>query len=903
VTVFAIVDSFNLMLKWFRAILPILFSFFCLDAFGSTCGDLAKRSNPEIAVREILDNAAITTDGTGSANIVVNDPGFFRRFLSDPELQIGETYMDGMWDSNTIDQVAANFMSTEMQKGRFGQVKPMWRTPGLLLRALFNDRYRYYRDLLTNRQTRSRSTTVATEHYDVGNELYRRMLDPTLTYTSGIWAHGYTLEDAQNAKYDLIARKLGLKVGEHILDIGSGFGGFARFAAKHYGVKVTGITISVEQLKAARALSADYPGVNFVFSDYRDLPYRFPPGTFDHVVSIEMIEAVGSKNLEEYFQSAFAVLKPGGRFMIQAIAGRHDVVNSNPWFSKYIFQDGVAPSLNQVDAAAKSSFGAPADRHNITADYDKTLLTWHDNFTRAWPDLKDQYGDRFKRMWDFYLLSVAGAFRVNYIGLDQSVFIKGKHQGIIPVRTLPTRAQLDGMRATDNQIEETALRIGALEDNQLKLQALLAPRPAKIQIPLPKNTRIAIIGAGPGGLSSARKLKDLGFTNVVVFEKNEAGGKSHTVEFDGRPHDMGATMGTKLMYRKVEKFADEAGEATVPFPKEVYYDLKTGKLSPPASFFDNAKFIFQGLLYLIQYARVGGLKSRGLEIPPMELADSWSVVMKRLGLDTFGGGMDPYITGYGYTAGPQTPAVYPMRMLGPEAIFGAAFSPLIMWENGTQPIWKHLARQLNVRTQTEVNHIERSMNQVKIYLDGQMEPETFDKVIMAIDPLETLKILDATPEEKSLFSQVKHTPYATFAARVEGFAEGRAEVGYIKENMSLDREGHPMAWIKRYADDNIFIFHLFAPRTISDEQIMANITDDMQRLGAGRITLVDSRRWPFFPHVDTTAMREGHFYELVWRQQGELNTTFVNEALAMSTMPNASELGVKVAERLAAGEY
>ena len=209
---------------------------------------------------------------------------------------------------------------------------PLWRTPGAVGTALARNGYRYVLDLITNRQTRTRSRTVAEEHYDAGNELYREMLDPTMTYTSGVWAPGYTLEDAQNAKYDLLARKLGLKPGERVLDIGSGFGGFARFAAKNYGVQVTGITISVEQLKAARALSAGVPGVEFLYSDYRDLPHRFAPGTFDHAVSIEMIEAVGPKNLPDYFRAVDSVLKDGGRFAIQAIASNRDVVNSNPWF-------------------------------------------------------------------------------------------------------------------------------------------------------------------------------------------------------------------------------------------------------------------------------------------------------------------------------------------------------------------------------------------------------------------------------------------------------------------------------------------------------------------------------------------------------------------------------------------
>ena len=242
-----------------------------------------------------------------------------------------------------------------------------------------------------------------------------------------------------------------------------------------------------------------------------------------------------------------------------------------------------------------------------------------------------------------------------------------------------------------------------------------------------------------------------------------------------------------------------------------------------------------------------------------------------------------------------------MRMLDARAVIGAARSP-IMWQNGTQPLWKAAATKLNVRTGTDVESIQRNSAGVTIHVKGR-QAETFDKVIMAVDPKVALKILDSTEEENSLFSQVKYTAYSTFAVRVDGISDGKAQVGYLKENMNFERVGRPMAWIKRYDDDNVFIFHLFAPKSISDEDVMRNIRQDMQAIGATDVKYVESRRWSFFPHVDSIAMREKFFFERVRNLQGQNNTVFVNEALGMSTMPDSYELGLKTAQRLASGEY
>jgi cyclopropane-fatty-acyl-phospholipid synthase len=860
-------------------------------------------SNPQRTAVELLALAGVQIDGSAPWDIRVHDDSFYRRVLSDPELKLGEAYMDGLWDCAAIDQLTYR-LSARKVADKLHDPTLLARTPLLLGLAQANITYRHLRDLLTNRQTRERSPTVAEEHYDAGNELYRRMLDPTLTYTCGIWAPGYTLEDAQNAKYDLLCRKLGLQPGDRVLDIGCGFGGFARFAAKNYGAHVTGITISVEQLKAARALSVDVDGTDFIYSDYRDIPNRFPPDTFDHVVSIEMIEAVGYKNLKDYFSCAHACLKDGGRFALQALANNIDVVNTNAWFSKYIFHDGVAPSRNQVDRAARQFFGAPTDEQRFTPNYDRTLLAWHDNFHDAWDDLKGSYSDRFKRMWEFYLLSVAGSFRSEDLQLDQVVYTKGADRGGPPVRDLPTRERLDALRTTAMEQKIIAGRIAELEREKEAIAKASAPKATQQRVPLAKDARICILGAGPSGLTCAHELKSLGFTNVVVLEKErDVGGKSHTVEIDGRPHDLGATMGIKYKYSDIERLGEMSGAHTVPFPREVHYDLAAGGPAPPQSFGGRVKQLYQGLRYAMHHAHCSKLDERGLEVPPSELADPFPVIMRRRGLQEFGRSVDTYLTGYGYGDPATTPAVFGYRMLDLRAVAGAGTRRSFMWENGTTPIWRGLAEGLDVRTSTAVSKIERHADGVDVFIAGANEPERFDRLVVACDAKAALRLLDATPEEDDLFSQIRHMPYSTFACRVEGIAEGKAEVGYLKENMRMDRMGHPMAWIKRYVDDDVFVFHLFAPKELSDEDVLQKITADMKRLGATRVTLAESRRWDFFPHVDADSMRLGKFFERAQNTQGANRTVYVNEVLAMSTMADVAGYAKKVAARLASGEY
>ena len=871
---------------------------------------LAPRDGPtprvplaKTTVLELLEAAGSTLNGDGPRDVRVHDESFFTKLLEDPALRLGETYMDGLWDCSAIDELVTALYESNA-KERLADPAVVARTPALLAGALARSAWRGLRDRLTNRQNRARSTTVAKEHYDAGNELYRRMLDPTMTYTCGVFADGYDLEDAQNAKYDLLCRKLDLKPGQKVLDIGCGFGGFARFAAKNYGAEVVGITISTQQLEAARARSEDVPGTDFRYLDYRDLPHTFPEGTFDHVVSIEMIEAVGPKNLGEYFDAAAAALKPGGRFALQAIASNTDVVNCNPWFSKYIFHEGVAPSRNQVDKAAARSFGAAGDVHRLTADYDKTLLEWNRQFQESWPALESEYGDRFKRMWEFYLLSVAGGFRTETLQLDQVVYTKGSDEPVAPVRDLPSRERLDAMRTSPEEIRRTEALIAKLDAHKAARAEAAAKAASRPKVPLPKDSRICVVGAGPSGLTLAREMKKLGYRNVDVLERDaEVGGKSYTVEVGDRAHDLGATMGVRYKYDGVVAMAEDHGVETIDFPAETYFDLSTGGVEQKPTGGARAQFFFEAFKYLLHSVRHNGLRGGGLDVPDPDLADPWSVVSKRGGFENFAKMFDTYLTGFGYGDGVTTPSLFGMRMMDASATIGAATKKKIMWDGGTRPIWEGVAKELDVQTNASVRSIRRDEDAAWVHVDDEAEPRRYDKLVIACDPQAIAPTLDTTAEEQDLFRQIRHMPYSTFACRVEGVHDDERAVGYIRENMTLERQGHPMAWIKRYADDDVFVFHLFAPEELSDDDVMARIREDMTKIGATNVTLEASRRWPFFPHVDADSVRVDNFFERAQALQGENRTAWVNEVLSMSTMADVSSFARRAARRIADGTY
>jgi cyclopropane-fatty-acyl-phospholipid synthase len=261
-----------------------------------------------------------------------------------------------------------------------------------------------------SRQTRSRVLREVAPHYDLGNGLFEAMLDRRhMAYTCAYWRTGaQTLEEAQEAKLDLVCRKLTLEPGLRVLDIGCGWGGFATFAAERYGVAVTGITLSHEQARLAAQRAKGLP-VDFRVQDYRDVT-----GQFDRVVSIGCLEHVGHRNHCRFFKVVRSCLADGGYALIHTIGFGHTQYRVGRFMDKYVFPLVNPPSVAQIGQALDGLFVLD-DLHNIGTDYDRTLMEWHERFHRSWPDLEHRWGrllgGRFKRMFEFYLLTSAGLFR------------------------------------------------------------------------------------------------------------------------------------------------------------------------------------------------------------------------------------------------------------------------------------------------------------------------------------------------------------------------------------------------------------------------------------------------------------------------------------------------------------
>ena len=361
----------------------------------------------EKAIRQLLETAGIEVNGSRPFDIQVHNAKFYSRLVKKTSLGLGESYMDGWWDCEQIDEFISKALRADLQK----KVSGDWKMALHLLRAK-----------IFNLQKLSRAYKVGEYHYDIGNELYEAMLDKRMNYTCAYWKNATNLDEAQAAKLELVCRKTGLQPGMTVLDIGCGFGAFAAYAAEKYGVKVTGVTVSKKQVEWARAHYADLP------IDIRLQDYRRVTGQFDRVISIGVMEHVGYKNYRTYMEVVRRTLKTDGLAFFHTIGGNVSTSTIDPWTTKYIFPNGMLPSMAQLCKAMEGLF-IVEDWHNLGPDYDPTLMAWNANFEAAWPELKKNYNERFYRMWRYYLLSSAGGFRARNDQLWQVVMnIPGRPQ-------------------------------------------------------------------------------------------------------------------------------------------------------------------------------------------------------------------------------------------------------------------------------------------------------------------------------------------------------------------------------------------------------------------------------------------------------------------------------------------
>ncbi|MBB3140578.1 cyclopropane fatty acyl phospholipid synthase [Halomonas organivorans] len=355
-------------------------------------------------VEKLLDGSGVGLNGPASQDIRVYHPDFFPRVLHQGTLGLGEAYMDGWWDCDRIDDMAHRLLTHGLgEHAQSTSERLMYR-----LQAGF-----------FNLQSRARAYIVGEAHYDLGNDLFQRMLDETMCYSCGYWKDADTLLEAQRAKLELACRKLQLEPGMRVLDIGCGWGSFAEHAARHHGVEVTGITISREQAELARKRCEGLP-VEILLEDYRDLE-----GQFDRIVSIGMFEHVGHRNYDTYFETVSRLLPPEGLFVLHTIGSNSSHISADPWINRYIFPNGVLPSAVHIARTSESQL-LMEDWQNFGADYDHTLMAWLANFDARWHEIADRYNERTRRMFRYYLSVCAGAFRARNLQLWQVVFSKGR---------------------------------------------------------------------------------------------------------------------------------------------------------------------------------------------------------------------------------------------------------------------------------------------------------------------------------------------------------------------------------------------------------------------------------------------------------------------------------------------
>ncbi len=366
-------------------------------------------------IRQLLALADVKLNGPDPWDLQVHDERFYQRALNHASVGVGESYMDGWWDVPQLDEFFCRIQRAELDK----RVK----TRELLWLGI--------RSSLFNLQRKSSSKQVARQHYDIGNDLYHVMLDKNMQYTCAYWKNADNLDAAQENKMHLICRKLHLEPGMRVLELGGGFCGLARFMAREYGCEVVSYNISKEQVQFGREFCSGLP-VRIEEKDYREAIRE--DGQFDRVAAIGLCEHIGYRNYRPFLELVRAKLRDTGLFLLHTIGGNRSRTSTDPWIDKYIFPNGMLPSIAQLGRAMENLW-VVEDWHNFGPDYAKTVLAWWRNFETRYCTLdKQRYDQRFFRMWKLYLMMSAGSFRARRMQLWQIVLSAGRIAGYEPVR-------------------------------------------------------------------------------------------------------------------------------------------------------------------------------------------------------------------------------------------------------------------------------------------------------------------------------------------------------------------------------------------------------------------------------------------------------------------------------------
>ncbi|QEM13124.1 SAM-dependent methyltransferase [Mucilaginibacter rubeus] len=368
-----------------------------------------------------------TGEGNISANIVVNDEDFYKRLILFGDIGFGEAYVDGLWDTNNITNVIKwVLLNIENAPGVSGS-----KTQALSLNLL-----RFFNKLshFKRANTVDGSRKNISEHYDLNNDFFASFLDPTMTYSAAyFYKDGLSLEEAQLAKYERLSRQLHLKPSDHVLEIGSGWGGNAIYMAKTYGCRVTSLTISEEQHKLAVERVEEAGLADKVSIELKD--YRQMEGMFDKIVSVEMLEAVGHNFMDVYFKKCHDLLKKNGILAIQVITSpdsRYVALRKGvDWIQKHIFPGSLLPSVGAINNSInRTGDMTMVDLKDMGLDYATTLKLWFNAFNANLPTVRSLgFDDRFIRKWNYYLCYCEAAFEMRNINVMHLVYTRPNNIG------------------------------------------------------------------------------------------------------------------------------------------------------------------------------------------------------------------------------------------------------------------------------------------------------------------------------------------------------------------------------------------------------------------------------------------------------------------------------------------
>ncbi len=410
-----------------------------------------------------------------------------------------------------------------------------------------------------------------------------------------------------------------------------------------------------------------------------------------------------------------------------------------------------------------------------------------------------------------------------------------------------------------------------------------------------KDTRFVIIGAGAAGLTAAETLREKGYSNVLILEKEAfVGGKCRSVMHNGYSYELGAGIvaanNTTIM-GLVEKYnipisASVSGQSNL-------YDLETGDLCEDIfTLPEKISFVWQLLLryhrLLRQYPEV---QKPGLAQAEPELFDNFHHWAKVNGIDLVERNFERYFTGFGYGYWSEIPAAYSVKYNSWETFVSFFRGKIYSFDEGIQTLWQKIAQQHNVKYNTTLQQINRHGNGITIHTNT--EQISADVLLLTCPLDECSSFMELSQTEQELFSKIKHVDYRTYLCALENFPQ---QTGFIPVNFMPAQKGHPVFWYKRYADTNIYTVYVLSDFSVSDQIIHQNLIDTVEKLGGRLVSIEKSVKWKYFPHVDTTEMQNGYYPKLE-ALQGVQNTYYAGELLNFSMVELTAAYAKDLVER------